>query len=139
MSEKTTSMNAVYEVNKVDGFDPRDFLRIYPAEVTDVEDREALDTAVRIKWFYLKYPDGQIVTEIKQLNSSMVVIEAKLYATKTAKANAFLANGHGQRIYSTQSVLSQRYVECAETAATGRALRAAGFDIITRTTSLSTE
>ena len=42
---------------------------------------------------------------------------------------AYLANGFGQHLFDATTNYGLRYLECAETAAMGRALAAAGFNI----------
>ena len=93
---------AVAALHRVEGFDPRKFMRLIQKE--DQVARYYLDVAYRKLWFRLCYPEGKIVKTIRSITEKMAIVEAKVY-------------------------LGQKYVELAETAAVGRALSDAGFGL----------
>lgn len=59
----------------------------------------------------------------------MAVVECRIYKDVNDSTENYLANGFGQRNFDVTSTYGSRYLECAETAAIGRALSAAGFNI----------
>ena len=57
--------DAVRALNKVEGFEPKDYLR---KEVSEEGVSFYLDTKYRLLWFRLKYDNGKIVKIPKALN-----------------------------------------------------------------------
>jgi len=120
---------ALAKMNQVEGFNPLDFTRTIPAQEPGGQPSLYLDVKYRITWFRLKYPEGKISKEITQLDEKMAVVECRIYKEASDSADAYLANGFGQRFLEAESTYGSRYLEWAETAAIGRALSAAGFNI----------
>ena len=133
---------AVAALHRVEGFDPRKFMRLIQKE--DQVARYYLDVAYRKLWFRLCYPEGKIVKTIRSITEKMAIVEAKVYLNKNDPddsyvANAYLnkndpddsyvANAFAQKYRLDDSEIGQKYVELAETAAVGRALSDAGFGL----------
>jgi len=116
-------------MNHVEGFNPLDFARTIPAQEPGGQSSLYLDVKYRVTWFRLKYPEGKISKEIVQLDEKMAVVACRIYKSADDSADAYLANGFGQRFLENDSAYGSRYLEWAETAAIGRALSAAGFNI----------
>ncbi len=83
----------------------------------------------RIAEFYVRYPEGRIVTEVVRLNedSGFVCIKASAFrnfddAEPRAKGHAFEIRGQGY-------VNTTSFIENCETSAVGRALANLGFKI----------
>ena len=117
------------QVNQVEGFNPLDFARTIASSTEGAPPSLYLDVKYRILWFRLKYPQGKIRKIIKTLDDKMAVVECCIYKEAGDQDEAYLANGFGQRFYDNTTTYGARYLECAETAAIGRALAAAGFNI----------
>lgn len=129
---KTTDTNMLYdkcikvrELNSVEGFDPKDYLR---KEETESGVSYYLDTKYRLLWFRLKYPDGKIIKNPKVLNKDYATFEVRVYADRNDAPDNYLANGYASRYKDeTDVIFGLNFVEAAETAALGRALKDAGF------------
>lgn len=116
---------AVRTLNKVEGFEPKDYLR---KEVTEDGISFYLDTKYRLLWFRMKYPEGKLVKIPKALNKEYATFEVRVYTDKNDAENNFLANGFASRYKDdTNEKFGLNFVESAETAALGRALKDAGF------------
>lgn len=131
MNEKTENVmmydlnDAVRSLNKVEGFEPKNYLR---KEKNDEGVSFYLDTKYRLLWFRLKYANGKIVKIPKALNKEYATFEVRIYADKNDAAENFLANGFASRYKDdTNEKFGLNFVESAETAALGRALKDAGF------------
>ncbi|MCL2392921.1 MAG: hypothetical protein FWC66_10025 [Oscillospiraceae bacterium] len=120
---------ALAKMNQVEGFNPLDFARTIIS--TDGQPSLYLDVKHRVAWFRLKYPLGKISKTITQLDEKMAIVECRIYKEASDSADAYFANGFGQRYLETENAYGSRYLEWAETAAIGRALSAAGFNIAT--------
>jgi len=121
---------ALAKMNQVEGFNPLDFARTIIS--TDGGPPSLyLDVKHRVAWFRLKYPLGKISKTITQLDEKMAIVECRIYKEASDSADAYFANGFGQRYLETENAYGSRYLEWAETAAIGRALSAAGFNIST--------
>ena len=117
--------DAVRELNKVEGFEPKEYLR---KEVTEDGVSFYLDTKYRLLWFRLKYDNGKIVKIPKALNKEYATFEVRIYADKNDAEENFLANGFASRYKDdANEKFGLNFVESAETAALGRALKDAGF------------
>lgn len=117
--------DAVRALNKVEGFEPKDYLR---KEVSEEGVSFYLDTKYRLLWFRLKYDNGKIVKIPKALNKEYATFEVRIYADKNDAEDNFLANGFASRYKDdTNEKFGLNFVESAETAALGRALKDAGF------------
>ena len=120
-------LQAVKELNRVDGFDPCQYLREL---VNERQEKQVyLDVKFRKLWFRLKYPFGKITKKIIQFNEQCAIIEARVYLDKNDPEENYISNALAQRYYSPDDNFGRRYVEMAETAAIGRALADAGFGI----------
>jgi len=87
-----------------------------------------LDTKYRLLWFRLKYDNGKIVKIPKALNKEYATFEVRIYADKNDAEDNFLANGFASRYKDdSNEKFGLNFVESAETAALGRALKDAGF------------
>lgn len=131
MSEGITAgiydrVNAVKELNGIEGFDPRKFMRAIPSE--DGKIRYYLEVAYRKLWYRLKYPEGKIVKRILKLTDQVAVVEARVYLNRNDPEESYISSALAQKYYSNEQ-FGMKYVELAETAAVGRALSDAGFGL----------
>ena len=117
----------VADLNRVDGFDPKAYLRAYGDEKTG-EAQGYLDVKYRKLWFRRKHPLGKIAKKVIQLTDKAAIIEAKIYLDVNDPEDHFVASALAQR-YFDSSPFGPKYVEMAETAAVGRALADAGFGV----------
>ena len=109
--------DAVRELNKVEGFEPKEYLR---KEVTEDGVSFYLDTKYRLLWFRLKYDNGKIVKIPKALNKEYATFEVRTYADKNDAEENFLANGFASRYKDdANEKFGLNFVESAETAALG--------------------
>ena len=116
---------AVKALNDVDGFEPKNYLRV---EKSEDGKSVYLDTKFRLLWFRLKYPDGKLVKIPKALNRDYATFEVRVYSHKDDAPDNFLANGFASRYKDDgNEKFGLNFVESAETAALGRALKDAGF------------
>lgn len=116
---------AVRNLNRVEGFEPKKYLR---EETTDEGKAFYLDTKFRLLWYRLKYPEGKLVKIPKALNKEYATFEVRVYAHKEDYPDNFLANGFASRYKDDgNEKFGLNFVESAETAALGRALKDAGF------------
>lgn len=120
-------LQAVKELNRVEGFDPCRYLR----EIVDERQGKQvyLDVKYRKLWFRLKYPFGKITKKIIHLTEQYAIVEARVYLDKNDPEENYVSCALAQRYYSAEDTFGKRYVEMAETAAIGRALADAGFGI----------
>lgn len=134
MSEAMTNKAAMYDsveavrnLNSVEGFNPRDFMRVIQGEGESA--KYYLDVAFRKLWFRLKYPEGRISKRLLKLENDMAVIEARVYLNYRDAEENFVANAFSHKFRADDSQFGSKFVELAETAATGRALADAGFGL----------
>lgn len=117
--------DAVKALNRVEGFEPKDYLR---EEKTEEGVSFYLDTKYRLLWFRLMYPQGKLVKIPKALNKEYATFEVRVYTDKNDADENFLANGFASRYKDdANEKFGLNFVESAETAALGRALKDAGF------------
>ena len=121
------SVEAVHNLNSVEGFNPKNFMRIIQGEGESA--KYYLDVAFRKLWFRLKYPEGRISKRLLKLENDMAVIEARVYLNYRDAEDQFVANAFSHKFRADDSQFGSKYVELAETAATGRALADAGFGL----------
>ena len=116
---------AVKKLNAVEGFEPKEYLR--KEEKTEGISLY-LDTKYRLLWFRLVYPNGKIHKIPKAINKDCATFEARIYKDVNDAPENFLANGFASRYKDeTNESFGMNFVETAETAALGRALKDAGF------------
>jgi len=115
---------AVSQLNHVDGFDPKRYMRS-----TSTEEGQGLylDVKYRKLWFRLKYPMGKIKKIFHTLNAEIAICEARVYLNKDDSEDGYVGSGTAQRFFKSGDKFGESYVESAETAAVGRALAEAGF------------
>lgn len=132
MSEMNNA-SAMYEVNKVkelnyvEGFDPRKFMRQIQKEGQPM--KLYLDVAYRKLWFRLCYPQGKIVKKLLKLTEQVAIVEARVYLHHDDPEDHFIANALAQKYMTEDEQFGSKFVELAETAAVGRALSDAGFGL----------
>lgn len=120
-------MPVVAELNRVEGFDPRRFMREI---VTETQEKQLyLDVKYRKLWFRLKHPDGKIKKSIIKLTEQLAIVEAKVYLDKNDPDENYVSSALAQRFLQQDDRFGNRYVELAETASVGRALADAGFGL----------
>ena len=134
MGETTANAAYMYDevegirnLNKVEGFDPRRYMRIIGQE--GQAGKYYLDVAFRKLWFRLKYPEGKIVKKILKLTDQVAIVEARVYLHRNDAEENFIANALAQKYRTEDGQFGNKFVELAETAAVGRALSDAGFGL----------
>lgn len=97
MGEATANAAYMYDevegirnLNKVEGFDPRKYMRIIEQEGR--AGKYYLDVAFRKLWFRLKYPEGKIVKKILKLTDQVAIVEARVYLHRNDAEENFIAN-----------------------------------------------
>lgn len=118
---------AIQNLNKVDGFDPRKYMRLIGAE--GQPGKYYLDVAFRKMWFRLKYPEGKIVKKLLKLTEHVAIVEARVYLNRNDAEDNFISNALAQKYQTADEQFGNKFVELAETAAVGRALADAGFGL----------
>jgi hypothetical protein len=81
----------------------------------------------RIMEFYEKYPNGRIITEIVQLQDSIVVMKASVFRSLDEKEPS--AVGHAYEKEGSSFINKTSFIENCETSATGRAIANLGISI----------
>lgn len=134
MNETTLNQDCMYqnvtqiqELNKVEGFDPRRYMRQLQGEGQIA--KYYLDVVYRKLWFRLRYPNGKIVKTLKKLTEQVAIVEARVYLDKNDPEDCFISNALAQKYMTADNQFGNKYVELAETAAVGRALADAGFGL----------
>lgn len=122
-------ISVVAELNRVEGFDPRRFMREIMGEGENAEKQLYLDVKFRKLWFRLKYPGGKIKKSIIKLTEQLAIVESRVYLDKNDSDENYVASAMAQRWYSQNDKYGSKYVELAETASVGRALADAGFGL----------
>ena len=118
---------AVAALNRVEGFNPIELARKIVKE--NQEEQLYLDVKYRKLWFRLVHPAGKIVSRIVNFTENMAIVEARIYLDKCDNDENYIANGFAHRFRSEDPQFGDKFLEMAETAATGRALADAGFGI----------
>ena len=110
------------DINKVEGLNINDLACVSTSATG--EEVKILKVADRKNWFFKVHPKGQIITDlIVNENKVMAIVKA----TVTDENDRILATGLGEGYYIQGNSITESYVSCAETKATGRALANAGF------------
>ena len=114
----------VSELNKVNGFEPRKFMRKTVSELTQQEVLY-LDLKFRKLWFRLKYPKGRIKLSALKITEQLAIFEAKVFFenTDTEPVSSFVAERYAKGKFGAL------YIENAQNAAVGQALSDAGFGL----------
>lgn len=120
-------VNKVKELNYVEGFDPRKFMRQIQKEGQPM--KLYLDVAYRKLWFRLCHPQGKIVKKLLKLTDQVAIVEARVYLHHDDPEDHFIANALAQKYMTEDEQFGSKFVELAETAAVGRALSDAGFGL----------
>lgn len=81
--------------------------------------------AGRKEEFRYLYPDGYWITEITELRPNFAVVKCSVYLNKNDDKP--YRNAFASRELDATTEIGRRFIECAETAAVGRALAAAGI------------
>ncbi len=118
---------AVAKLNQVDGFSPLELARVIQKE--GQEDQRYLDVKFRKLWFRLCNPNGKITKKVLAFRDNMAIVEARVYLDKDAPEDSYIASALSQRFRTDDPQFGDKFLEMAETAATGRALSDAGFGI----------
>lgn len=134
MNEMTMNNSCMYDeveeirnLNKVEGFDPRKYMRLIQNEGQAA--KYYLDVAYRKLWFRLRYPEGKIVKKILKLTEQVAIVEARVYLNRNDDEDNFISNALAQKYMTADGQFGNKFVELAETAAVGRALSDAGFGL----------
>ena len=118
---------AVAALNRVDGFHPMELARKIGEE--GQEEQLYLDVKYRKLWFRLLNPTGKIISNIISLTENMAVVEARVYLDKCDQKEDCVGNSYAQRFRTADPKFGDKFLELAETAATGRALSDAGYGV----------
>ena len=110
---------------RIESFNPKSHLR-------KIESEEGtsyyLDTKYRIVWFRNVFPLGKVVKILKELTENSATFEVRVYVDRNDSQENFIANGFAtRRKDETNAEFGMNFIESAETAALGRALKDAGF------------
>src|SRR3954469_12989904 len=83
----------------------------------------------RIEKFYVKFPQGRIITTIIEHNeeTGFILMRAEVYREPDDALPA--ATGHAYELRSAGHVQAGSYVEVCETSSVGRALALLGFEV----------
>ena len=111
---------AVAALNKVEGFNPLELARRISNE--GEAEQLYLDVKYRKLWFRLLNPTGKIISNIISLTENMAVVEARVYLDKCDQKEDCVGNSYAQRFRTADPKFGDKFLELAETAATGRAL-----------------
>jgi len=112
----------VREMFAVEGFNPREYLRI--SELNNGKTMTKLDVAVQVLWFQLCKEDGRIITIPHEVTRERAVFQAQVYFDDSDQMKA---NGYATCYLTDDPDFGRSFVELAETFAVGRALKRAGF------------
>lgn len=118
---------AVANLNRVEGFNPLSLARTIQDE--GQPDQLYLDVKYRKLWFRLCNPEGKIVKKILALKDNMAIVEARVYLERNDPEDSFVASALSQKFRTDDLKFGDKFLEMAETAATGRALSDAGYGI----------
>ena len=86
---------------------------------------EYTTVAERIKMFWVKYPDGKIVTSIVEATHTRFIVRAELWRTEADPAP--FVTGHANEVISERGVNRDFALENCETSAIGIACKNAGI------------
>lgn len=125
------SLKTLRSVHHVDGLQPEKLI----AQIVNADGTvfSYLPVPYKIKWFYIIYPNGKIITEPpKPFTNTMAIITAKVYADRSDNIDDYI--GIGRKIFTLNDLTYQMNGETVYeklcTQAIGRALTIAGFDYV---------
>lgn len=113
-------------INRIEEFNPKDNLRKIEAE-DGSGTRYYLDTKDRIVWFRKTFPLGKVYKILRECTEDHATFEVRVYMNRNDEPDNFLANGFATRYKDPTTEFGINFLESAETAALGRALKDAGF------------
>ena len=112
-------------LERVEQFNPKSQLRKIESEGGV---RYYLDTKDRIVWFRKTFPLGKVCKILKECTEEYATFEVRVYMHKDDHCDNYLANGFATRRKDVSNPeFGMNFLEAAETAALGRALKDAGF------------
>lgn len=126
ISEKTIvaheqTLNAMANVNAVDGFDPCLVTACYRDE--EGKSRMYLQAEPAMLWFRLKHPNGRLEQVLTRANDQMATVEGRVIDSN----GNLLANAFATRYRSDDNKFGKDYIQNAGTAAIRKALGNCGF------------
>lgn len=113
-------------IKRIEEFNPKDNLRKIEAE-DGSGTRYYLDTKDRIVWFRKTFPLGKVYKILRECTEDHATFEVRVYMNRNDEPDNFLANGFATRYKDPTTEFGINFLESAETAALGRALKDAGF------------
>ena len=113
-------------IKRIEEFNPKDNLRKIEAE-DGSGTRYYLDTKDRIVWFRKTFPLGKVYKILRECTEDHATFEVRVYMNRNDESDNFLANGFATRYKDPTTEFGINFLESAETAALGRALKDAGF------------
>lgn len=93
-------------------------------ETINIKGKEYIPVNERIKEFWKRYPDGNIITEMVSNENGVCVFKAEIYVNDERKAT-----GHAYEKETSSFINKTSYIENCETSAVGRALGILGIGI----------
>lgn len=133
MTKTKAKTNNSYMLNKVEGFNPFDFVKesfdCYgdPVIGSNGEQKKYLPTAAKIFWFRLFYPNGRFrITRIENGNPYVAIFNAEVFADKNDE-HPISTWEYGVVASKDDAGSFTSSIQAAETVALGKALSRAGF------------
>lgn len=133
MTKTKAKTNNSYMLNKVEGFNPFDFVKesfdCYgePVIGSNGEQKKYLPTAAKIFWFRLLYPNGRFrITRIENGNPYVAIFNAEVFADKDDE-HPISTWEYGVVASKDDAGSFTSSIQAAETVALGKALSRAGF------------
>lgn len=133
MTKTKAKTNNSYMLNKVEGFNPFDFVKesfdCYgdPVIGANGEQKKYLPTAAKIFWFRLLYPNGRFrITRIENGNPYVAIFNAEVFADKDDE-HPISTWEYGVVASKDDAGSFTSSIQAAETVALGKALSRAGF------------
>ena len=130
---KTKAKTNSYMLNKVEGFNPFDYVKesfdCYgdPVIGANGEQKKYLPTAAKIFWFRLLYPNGRFrITRIENGNPYVAIFNAEVFADKNDE-HPISTWEYGVVASKDDAGSFTSSIQAAETVALGKALSRAGF------------
>lgn len=112
-------------LERIEKFNPKEHLRRIESESGT---SYYLDTKDRIVWFRKTFPLGRVYKKLIDSNEESATFEVRVYVDRNDPYENFIANGFAtRRKDETNAEFGMNFIESAETAALGRALKDAGF------------